>query len=105
MESSAHVTQYLYAKAVIAGALLCVRKYAVSFVHFLELFLSIGFLAHIRMILTRKFTECAFDLIIACIPSQTKDLVVISIAHMSQVKRRRSHVHDVCLSTFDSIIP
>ena len=77
MEAAAHVTQSLFAKAVIAGAFLRVRKYTVGFVHFLELFLGIGFLTYIWMILTRKFTERTFDLIIVRIPSNAQGLVII----------------------------
>src|SRR5215208_3143826 len=33
------------------------------------------------MILTRELTERSFDLIITCVPSKSKNLVVISITH------------------------
>jgi hypothetical protein len=41
------------------------------------------FLVHVRVILARKFTERGFDLIIARVPSNAKDFVVIAVAHSS----------------------
>ena len=35
------------------------------------------------MILAREFTERGFDLIVARVPSNTKDFVVIAVAHNS----------------------
>ena len=71
METAAHAAKSLFAKAVITRALIRIRKHAVGFVDLFELLFGVFFLAHIRMILARKFTERGFDLIIARVPLPT----------------------------------
>ena len=81
MESATHVAETFLAEAVIAGALVGIRKHTIRLVDLFELFLGVRFLAHIRVILARQFSEGCFDLIFRGVPSYTEYLVVIAIGH------------------------
>ena len=90
MEAAAHVAETFLAKAVVTGSFLFIRQHSVGFVDLFELFLSTIFLVYVRMILTRKFTECSLDLIIVRVSSNAQGLVIIT-AHNNQTSKVDRH--------------
>jgi hypothetical protein len=77
----AHAAETLLAEAVIAGALIGIGEDTIGFVDLLELLFGIRFPVHVGVVLAREAAKRGFDLIIVRVPSNSKDFVVIAVAH------------------------
>ena len=84
MEATTHAAQPLLAEAVIAGALIGIGEDTVGFIDLFVFLLGIRLLVHVGVILARKAAERGFDLIIVRVPSQSKDFVVVAVAHIAR---------------------